>query len=600
MSFITESVNTIWNGMEHAVSNILAKFHHTKTKDQIDTSKDVDEAMFDYSEYVSTKGILGLPPRFSSLSDMRLFSVSDSYKGALDPAMVVGTTIMPDAGAIKIGSKSTHPGVIYSPPYEGSKWLDVYMKWGSLVFLEIGRPLFFKGLNKELVNAILTGNAQADEALGSAMTAEAAKTNVANTITFKPAGVDYAYQVKILTDTLATFLALDTSYVDFRNNASGLVDGKDVADTSTLVSIFKDKDSCSEYFGLPTASMDLADAVNDLHMIKSTTVTAADAATNPNAVKAEPPKKVGKFDLTPLTNEIFSEVISSTIAIYTDGGVDIPFNMQHSTGPSKLLGMLTNNPISDATSELAFLVDDFNYQVDQSSDTGLLAKIESPWVKKVMGAIPIGAKLIAPEVWQSVDIVKSATFKVILQAANPHKIAVFNEVLVPYMHLFAAFAPMNITSVSNRMMNRVGAYAPPFVVRMYSKGAVNINLGIMTSITVHKVPKELTVDGLPTRLEIDIEVKDLYDVMGIPQHPTSRSDVLNCMGLTEYLGSLTGVSMSNEKMLTRYADTISDKKSYAFSLPKRMSNRLQQNIANGWNQHVAAFTAMVYGRVSKI
>lgn len=274
--------------------------------------------------------------------------------------------------------------------------------------------------------------------------------------------------------------------------------------------------------------------------------------------------------------------------------------MQHSTGASKLLSMITDNPLSGQTSELAFLTNDFNYQVDQGGDAGLLAKIENPWVKKILGSIPIGAKLIAPEVWQGVDVVKSTSFKVILQAANPHKIAIFNEVLVPYMHLFAAFAPMNITSVSNKMMNRVGAYAPPFVVRMYSKGAVNMNLGLISSITVHKVPKELTIDGLPTRLEIELEVKDLYDVIGIPQNPRTRADVMNCMGLTEYLSSISGVAMSNEKLLLKYAETLSDVRTYAYSWPKRAANRLQQNINNAWNQQIASMTSIAYGKINKI
>lgn len=598
--YITGSAQHIWAGVTGSIGNIINKFTNKKTPEQLANSTDVDSVMYEYAEYVSTQGILGLPPRFTALADMRLFGYGAAFKGSVDPEKIIGSRSITTIGSQSIGAKAKSV-YMYSQPFEGTKWLDVYMKWGSLIYLEIGRPVFFKGLDKELVNAIVGGKAESDEHLGNSISLEAQKANVSTMITFKPAGVDYSYQVKILTDTIATFLGLDNVYTDFRNNCSGDYKGSKPPGSS-VPNVFKDNDSCSSYFGLPQSYGDVTENSGSNRTIKSTDSSAAakDAA-GKVLTKAEKTLKVGKFDLSVITNDIYAEVTTSTICLYADGGVELPFNMQHSTGQSKLLGMLTDNPISSATSELSFLVSDFNYQVDQAGDDGgLLAKIDNVWVKKVLSAIPIGAKLIAPEVWQGVDVAKEVTFKIVFQAVTPHKISIFNEVLVPYMHLFAAFAPMNITSVSNRMLNRIGAYAPPFVVRLYSKGAVNINLGLITSINVNKVPKELTIDGLPTRLEIDITVKDLYDTIGIPQNPASRINVLNCMGLTEYLGSLTGVSMSHEKMLTKYIEVLGDLRTYAFNAPIRASNRVQQNTLNAYNQFISSQTSMAYGRVNKI
>lgn len=568
---------SIKDGVMNSVSSILSKFKANKTPEEMDKMLKQDDIMYEYSEYTSTKGILGLPPRFSSLADMRLFGYGAAGESMPDPEDIIGKRYVSKIG--KLSDRVT----IFSEPYEGTKWLDVYMKWGSLVYLEIGRPIFFSGMSKELVDALMSGFSSTDEQLKKHISLEAMKTDVANMISFRAAGVDYAYQVKILTDTIATFLNLDGIYSDFRNDSH-------IA-TSTG-EVFADGDASGAFFQLPQSLGDVTEAAGTNRTIRSTEMN--------NGSKIAPPVSIGRFDLSPLTNDIHSEVISSTICLYSDGGVEVPLNFQHQTGQSSILSTITDNPVSSATSELAFLASDFNYQTDQTSDDGLMARVESKWLRKMMGMIPLGAKLIAPEVWQGVEVTKTINFKVILQAANPHKVAVFNEVLVPYMHLFAAFAPMNIVSVSNRMANRIGAYAPPFVVRMYSKGSVNVNLGIITSITVNKVPKDLTIDGLPTRMELDIEIKDLYDVMGIPQNPRTRADVLNCAGLTEYLSALTGVAMSNEKLLVKYAEVAGDVKKYIYNAPIRAGNRVQQNITNAYNEFISGVTSIAYGRINRI
>lgn len=576
-NLFTETAVSIKNGVVNSVSSILSKFKANKTPEEMDKMLKQDEIMYEYSEYTSTKGILGLPPRFSALADMRLFGYGEAGTSVPDPEDIIGKRYVSSIG--KLSKRVT----IFSEPYEGTKWLDVYMKWGSLVYLEIGRPIFFSGMSTELVDALMSGAPTTDEQLKQAATLEAMKKDVANMISFRAAGVDYAYQVKILTDTLATFLNLDGIYSDFRNDSH-------IASTPGV--IWNDSKGSSDFFMLPESLGDVTEIAGTNRTIKSTEMN--------NGSKVAAPLSIGRFDLSPLTNGIHAEVISSTICVYSDGGVEVPLNFTHQTGPSTLLSAITDNPISTSTSELAFLASDFNYQTDQTNDDGLMSRIESKWLKKIMGIIPIGAKLVAPEVWQSVEVTKTISFKVILQAANPHRVAVFNEVLVPYMHLFAAFAPMNIVSVSNRMANRIGAYAPPFVVRMYSKGSVNVNLGVITSITVNKVPKDLTIDGLPTRMELDIEIKDLYDIMGIPQNPRTRSDVLNCAGLTEYLSALTGVAMSNEKLLVKYAEVAGDVKKYLYNAPIRAENRIQQNITNAYNEFISGATSVVHGRINRI
>lgn len=581
--------------MKAAMNNIIGRFskkHGTGEGTDIEktygTFQDSDMNLEgEYTKSVSTKGILGIPPRFSAYCDMRMFSF--------------GASITKDMSEYIDTETYTKGITFYSDPFEGVKWLDVYMKWGSLVFLEIGRPVFFKGLGKEAIQAVLSGGENtADEITQAAGNVMQSAEGIQNLITFNPAGVDYAYQVKILTDTLATFLDLNGSTIyDYKNDYETPLTGG--------ASLYTSVDKYAEYFGIPKAYGDVTENIDNTAYqkanIKALQSKASDSDSktkdSSSAIQKYKQKFLGRFDMNSFTNDILADVMSSTICLYADGGVESPFNMTHQIGPSALLSKVTDNPVTSSVNEVAFLDSDFDVTTDAISDTGMVEKTGvGGWIKKMLGIIPVGAKLIAPQVWQGTDISKEVTIKCTFQTTNPHPIAVLNHVLVPYMHVFAAFAPKNITRVTTVMANRIGAYAPPFVVRMATRGSININLGMITSLVVDKVPKDLTVNGLPTKLTVTMTIKDLYDVVGIPVEPKTRTSVIACAGLTEYLSSLTGVIMSQEKLMLRYMNT--DTAKYIWNAPVRFANRMQQSILNSYNEHIKGLTNIVYGKMNKI
>lgn len=584
----------LWNAVTTSFDGILGRLTGKDNKNNTElnnTNFSNENLSYEYTKAMSTRGILGLPPRFSSLADMRLFNFDN--KKYIDPMHYLTVHDTPQGGA-----------VFYSDPYEGQKWVDVYMKYGSLVFFEIGRPIFFKGMGKEVVQAILNG-ATADETVQEQGTREAMKAGISNMITFAPAGVDYAYQVKALTDVIATFLNLNMNAVDSilndkdhpRGGGAPIYDKTATAPNSPL-GLYQ----FNAYFGLPSSYGDISETTGELDRKNVKGLLDNGKYEAPENGKFKLIKGgSGRFDLNAYTNDIYAEVISSTICLYSDGGVESPMNMNHETGQSTLLSTITQNQAMDAVNEVMFLDSDFNPATDMANDKGIEEKAGKlgGWIKKVLGIIPVGAKLIAPQVWKGFDVSKTVEVKCVFQSVNPHPVSIFRHVLVPYMHCFAMFAPRNITSVSTTMANRLGAYAPPFVVRMYCKGAININLGMVTSITVNKVPKDLTLDGLPTRIELTMTVTDLYGVMGLPYEPKHRMSVIECAGLTEYLSSLTGVTMSQEKILLKFADVV-DVKTYFMKTPKRWANRIQQSILSGYNSHVQGLVGVVYGKINKL
>ena len=108
----------------------------------------------------------------------------------------------------------------FSEPYQGQKWIEVYLKYASLVFFEIGRPIFFNGISSEVKEAILSQQISQNDNIKLAATEVAGDTaSAATLITFAPAGVEYAFGVKLLTDAIAQFMDIDGESVNEFLNA---------------------------------------------------------------------------------------------------------------------------------------------------------------------------------------------------------------------------------------------------------------------------------------------------------------------------------------------------------------------------------------------
>ena len=548
---------------------------------------------FQYTAAISTAGILGLPPKFTSLADIRLFNYKSVDKD--------GRTSIEHSDFEEYIDSDEYEAYFFSEPYQGQKWIEVYLKYASLVFFEIGRPIFFNGIGPDVKEAILSQQVSENTQIKLAATDEASKGQVATLITFAPAGVEYAFGVKLLTDAVAQFMDLDESAVgEFLNHHNIIGNGDPIWDYRRETG-HRSLEQFKAYFGLPTSYDNTKGGLTVEDEKKYNSIKGL-MNTNGNSFSIG---GFGKFDLNDFTNDIYAEIKGSTICVYADGGIEAPLNISHETGPSTILAPLVNNAVVDSMAEISFFAKDFDPQSTVASE-GMYYKQNSFmfWLKKVMNLATVGAKLVAPEVWKGSGMERSFEVKMVLQATSPTKVCIFNEVMVPYMHILEMISPRNITHVSNAMANRLGALAPPYVLRMYCRGAATVNLGLPTSITVNKNPKDLTVDGLPTRLEITMTIKDLYGIFGVPIYKATntRLAIAQCMGLTEYLSALTGVVMSQEKIRDMYLASATDGnfKKYAFNVVKKWAARVQVSIFQGYNDRVSGAIGSIVGRINKI
>ena len=111
--------------------------------------------------------------------------------------------------------------------------------------------------------------------------------------------------------------------------------------------------------------------------------------------------------------------------------------------------------------------------------------------------------------------------------------------LVPLFHLIGLVAPQGINANPN-------GYTNPFIVRAIYKGFFNVDMGIITSMSISKGAKcQWTPDGIPTSVEVGIDIKDLYPAMSITStnNETFKYDTLNNTAQMDYIANLCGINI---------------------------------------------------------
>lgn len=443
---------------------------------------------------------------------------------------------------------------------EGRKYLETYAKWGSMVFVEVGYPQMLRGMHDGLMKAVINmfagNNTVAQEA--------AADSSIPETVVFRPAGYDYGRQVNVLTSAFASFLDLTNIYgsealaktyklpenAAFRSKTSGGREG--IYDLSTFVDEIESKSKWS-------INSDVKD------------------------------------------NRVY---LANTLCLYTNGGIESPFNLNHQIGESALLGQITGNAANEQLAEIAFLDPSFDPRTSNIKDKegGQVVDNASFFDKvfmRLFKSYPVGMKLIAPQVYKGTDFVKSIEIPLIFQASSHEPINIFYHVLAPLANIMPIAFPVYHTDVAKTLSHKLGVYGAPFVVRVYSKGAINMNLGLVESITINKLAKDNTISGLPTRIEVTLTIKDLYGVIGLPRYAERKDQIVNSAGLTEWMASMTGITMSNEVLKTRYLKSAAiDKLIYTFTdKPFNMVTRIENSIKVGVSSIYKTAVSKVWTKV---
>ena len=243
------------------------------------------------------------------------------------------------------------------------------------------------------------------------------------------------------------------------------------------------------------------------------------------------------------------------IPFYLDSDTSVSEDFGNSIGESSLASSV--NGISDLGRELNFLTGYSSAAMDKdwfSQNADTLENIENinQEIENILGkgnfltnltkhlnTVASGGRLIFPKIWTDSDVGRSFNVKIKLVAPDCNKLSVYLNILVPLFHLIGLVAPQTIPSNPN-------GYTAPFIVRAMYKSFFNVDMGIITSMSVERGGNCMwTVDGLPTSVEVSLTIKDLYEAMSITKTSSSewRYDTMSNTAQMDYIANLCGINM---------------------------------------------------------
>lgn len=291
----------------------------------------------------------------------------------------------------------------------------------------------------------------------------------------------------------------------------------------------------------------------------------------------------------------------TSVPFYVDADTSISESFSNSTTQSMLAG--TVNSASDMAKELNFLLGygagtkNIAEAVDADGDITQSINNVADMATKLLGAggffsnlgshlktVASGGKLVFPEIWSDSSFSRQFNVRFKFIAPDPSNLSVYMNVLVPLFHLIALVAPQ-------MPENNPNGYINPFLVRAIYKGVFNIDMGIITDMSVTKGAEcQWTPEGVPTSIDVDIGIKDLYNAMSITSTKNTdwKYDTLNNTALMDYIANLCGINIYKPE-ITRIIDMW-----YTNNFSNRITDFFEVDLWGGVQQKVQNLIMNIY------
>lgn len=155
-----------------------------------------------------------------------------------------------------------------------------------------------------------------------------------------------------------------------------------------------------------------------------------------------------------------------------------------------------------------------------------------------------GHNIIIPNIYQNSSYQKSYSVTVHLKSPYGSKLGYYLDIFVPMMHLLALAMPKQESA---------NTFSSPFLVKAYVDGLFSCNLGIVESIQISKVTETLSVSGLPTEVDVMLNIVDMYSELSMtPSNEPLR--FANNSSLIEFLATNCGLSLVTPNLKAKYGN----------------------------------------------
>lgn len=283
--------------------------------------------------------------------------------------------------------------------------------------------------------------------------------------------------------------------------------------------------------------------------------------------------KLSKFKWEYAHSSLFDSLLMSNkqyVCFYLDAEPTRSESFNNSTTESQLASKV--NSFSDIAKEVQFLVGTQTGNKLKWVEEEGIAQVESKlnsmcdeWlngsavfknITKEFAVIATGGKLIFPEIWADSEFSQSYDVNMKFRCPNPNRLSWYLDIIVPLNHILALTLPR--TPIGKNIAGAdfepaANGYMSPFLVRAFSRGMFNVDMGIITNLSISKGKESSwSIDGLPSEVDVSIEIKDLFNLMAMT-HPDNTVAFMQNNQYLNYLANSCGVSI-NKPDLERSID----------------------------------------------
>lgn len=283
--------------------------------------------------------------------------------------------------------------------------------------------------------------------------------------------------------------------------------------------------------------------------------------------------KLSNFRWENACSSVFDNLLISNkqyVCFYLDADPTRTETFSNSTTESQLASKV--NSFSDIAKEVQFLVGTQTGAKLKWVEEEGIAQVQSKLndmcdkflngsevfknVTKEFAVIATGGKLIFPEIWADSEFSQSYDLNIKLRCPNPNKLSWYLDICVPLNHLLAFTMPRSPEGKDISGANfepSANGYMSPFLVRAFSRGMFNCDMGIVSNLSISKGKEgSWSIDGLPSEVDVSLEIKDLFNLMAMT-HPDNTIAFMNNNQYLNYIANTCGISI-NKPDLQRSVD----------------------------------------------
>lgn len=226
------------------------------------------------------------------------------------------------------------------------------------------------------------------------------------------------------------------------------------------------------------------------------------------------------------TNESTESLIASTINGFSDKARELQFLMGTT---SRVISQQFDSIGKDVANAKSILDNIVNRIGDNGGIFGTLVGS----VKTIVS----GGRLMFPNIWANSAYSKAYNINIKLTTPYYDAKSWLINIYAPLCHLVGFVFPRG---------EFINGYSAPFLVKAFLKGQFNIDMGLITEMSIEKGKEGgWTVDGLPTVVDVSFTIQDLYSTISMsPAGTMFSSNVLKNIAEMDFLANLCGVNIN--------------------------------------------------------